>query len=79
MDVASGGLVTALVQIASGLGAISGVIQAAGVSPSQAPPEVILAVDLYGTALLLNLFGETVAPAGRPSSSPRCPATACPH
>ncbi len=64
VDVASRASVTALVQTASGLGAISGVIHAAGVSPSQAPPEVILAVDLYGTALLLELFGEVIAPGG---------------
>ena len=64
VDVASRASVTALVQAASGLGAISGVIHAAGVSPSQAPPEVILAVDLYGTALLLELFGEVIAPGG---------------
>ena len=41
-----------------------GLIQAAGVSPSQAPIEVILKVDLYGTALLLELFGDVMAQDG---------------
>lgn len=35
-------------------GDVSGVIHAAGVSPSQAPPATILRVDLYGTALVLE-------------------------
>ena len=39
-------------------------IHAAGVSPSQATPEVILAVDLYGTALVLEEFGNVIAPGG---------------
>lgn len=37
-----------LVEKASSLGDITGVIHAAGVSPSQAPIEAILKVDLYG-------------------------------
>jgi len=37
---------------------------AAGVSPSQAKVEVILAVDLYGTALVLEEFGNVVASGG---------------
>ena len=39
-------------------------IHAAGVSPSQAPPETILAVDLYGTALVLEEFGSVIARGG---------------
>jgi NAD(P)-dependent dehydrogenase (short-subunit alcohol dehydrogenase family) len=34
------------------------------VSPSQAPPEAILKVDLYGTALVLDRFGEVIADGG---------------
>jgi NAD(P)-dependent dehydrogenase (short-subunit alcohol dehydrogenase family) len=34
------------------------------VSPSQAPPEAILRVDLYGTALLLEEFGAIIASGG---------------
>jgi len=40
------------------------VIHAAGVSPSQAPPSAILQVDLYGTALVLEKFGNVVASGG---------------
>ncbi len=43
---------------------ITGVIHAAGVSPSQAPPETILKVDLYGTALVLEEFGNIIARGG---------------
>jgi len=45
-------------------GDITGVIHAAGVSPSQAPPATILAVDLYGTALVLEEFGNVIARGG---------------
>jgi NAD(P)-dependent dehydrogenase (short-subunit alcohol dehydrogenase family) len=64
VDVASRGSVEALVQMATGLGDVAGLIQAAGVSPSQASIETILKVDLYGTALLLDRFGGVVAPGG---------------
>jgi NAD(P)-dependent dehydrogenase (short-subunit alcohol dehydrogenase family) len=43
---------------------VSGVIHAAGVSPSQASPETILRVDLYGTALVLEAFGNVIARGG---------------
>lgn len=46
------------------IGDITGVIHAAGVSPSQAPPATILAVDLYGTALVLEEFGNVIASGG---------------
>jgi NAD(P)-dependent dehydrogenase (short-subunit alcohol dehydrogenase family) len=39
-------------------------IHAAGVSPSQAPPQTILRVDLYGTALVLEELGRVIAPGG---------------
>ncbi|MDI3212313.1 SDR family oxidoreductase [Arthrobacter sp. AL12] len=39
-------------------------MHAAGVSPSQAPPAAILAVDLYGTALVLEEFGNVIARGG---------------
>ena len=39
-------------------------INAAGVSPSQAPVEAILKVDLYGTAVLLEEVGKVIAPGG---------------
>jgi NAD(P)-dependent dehydrogenase (short-subunit alcohol dehydrogenase family) len=64
VDVSSRASVEALVQTATALGEVSGLIHAAGVSPSQAPPEVILKVDLYGTALVLELFGTVIARGG---------------
>jgi NAD(P)-dependent dehydrogenase (short-subunit alcohol dehydrogenase family) len=64
VDIASRASVEALVDMASSLGSVTGLIQAAGVSPSQAPIETILKVDLYGTALLLELFGGVMAPGG---------------
>jgi len=64
VDVASRASVHALVERASALGEVHGVIHAAGVSPTQAPPETILKVDLYGTALVLEEFGEVIAPGG---------------
>jgi NAD(P)-dependent dehydrogenase (short-subunit alcohol dehydrogenase family) len=39
-------------------------IHAAGVSPSQASPETILKVDLFGTALVLEEFGNVIVPGG---------------
>jgi len=64
VDVASRASVQALVEMATALGEVSGVIHAAGVSPSQASPETILKVDLYGTALVLEEFGRVIARGG---------------
>ncbi len=64
VDVAQRTSVGALVANAVALGDVAGVIHAAGVSPSQAPPATILAVDLYGTALVLELFGDVIAQGG---------------
>ena len=64
VDVSSRESVHALVQAATVLGDVTGVIHAAGVSPSQASPGTILAVDLYGTAVVLEEFGEVIAPGG---------------
>jgi NAD(P)-dependent dehydrogenase (short-subunit alcohol dehydrogenase family) len=64
VDVSSRGSVHALAQAAERMGRVMQVAQAAGVSPTQAPPEVVLAVDLVGTALVLEEFGRVVAPGG---------------
>jgi NAD(P)-dependent dehydrogenase (short-subunit alcohol dehydrogenase family) len=64
VDVSSRASVQALVATALALGEITGVIHAAGVSPSQASPATILHVDLYGTALVLELFGNVIAKGG---------------
>ncbi|MED3961322.1 SDR family oxidoreductase [Niallia taxi] len=45
-------------------GEITALINAAGVSPSQASIETILKVDLYGTAVLLEEVGKVIAPGG---------------
>lgn len=45
-------------------GDITMLVNAAGVSPSQAPIEAILKVDLYGTAVLLEEVGKVIAPGG---------------
>src|SRR5512133_4110260 len=64
VDVSARESVHALVETATGLGDVTGVIHAAGVSPSPASPETILSVDLYGTALVLEEFGNVIAPGG---------------
>ena len=64
VDVAQRASVDPLVTKAVALGDVTGVIHAAGVSPSQADPATILAVDLYGTALVLELFGNVIARGG---------------
>jgi NAD(P)-dependent dehydrogenase (short-subunit alcohol dehydrogenase family) len=64
VDVSSRASVNALVETAVALGNITGVIHAAGVSPSQASPATILKVDLYGTALVLEEFGNVIAAGG---------------
>jgi len=64
VDVSSRTSVQALVEAATKLGEVSGVIYAAGVSRSQASPETILKVDLYGTGLVLEEFGNVIARGG---------------
>src|SRR5271163_2589216 len=64
VDVSSREAVHALVATATGLGEVTGLIHAAGVSPSQASPATILKVDLYGTALVLEEFGNVIADGG---------------
>ena len=64
VDVASRASVEALVATATGLGSVTGLVHAAGVSPSQAPPATILRIDLYGVALVLETFGHVIARGG---------------
>jgi len=64
VDVSSRKSVHALVETATAIGAVTGVIHAAGVSPTQASPGTILKVDLYGTALVLEEFGNVIASGG---------------
>jgi len=64
VDISSRASIHRLVEAATALGEVIGVIHAAGVSPSQASPATILAVDLYGTAVLLEEFGDVIARGG---------------
>ncbi len=64
VDVSSRKEVHALAQQAASLGELTGLIHAAGVSPSQASPATILKVDLYGTALVLEEFGSVISTGG---------------
>ena len=50
MDLSSRASIQGMLETAQGLGPITMLVNAAGVSPSQASMETILAVDLYGTA-----------------------------
>ena len=64
VDVSSRASVHSLVEAATAIGDVSGVVHAAGVSPTQASPATILKVDLYGTALLLEEFGAVITRGG---------------
>jgi NAD(P)-dependent dehydrogenase (short-subunit alcohol dehydrogenase family) len=64
VDVSLRASVQALVATATRVGEVSGLIHAAGVSPTQAAPEMIFKVDLYGTALVLEEFGNVIARGG---------------
>ena len=64
VDVSSRDAVHALVDTATNLGRVIGLIHAAGVSPSQASVATILKVDLYGTALVLEEFGNVIEQGG---------------
>ena len=64
VDVSSRGNVESLAAAAAKLGDVTGLVHAAGVSPSQASIESILKVDLYGTALVLDTFGGIIAERG---------------
>lgn len=56
--------ILAVVEEARRWGDIVNVVNAAGVSPSQASVDEIFRVDMYGTSVLLEEFGKVVAPGG---------------
>ncbi|MCC8058311.1 SDR family oxidoreductase [Cloacibacillus sp.] len=64
MDLSSRESIMNLIAEARKYGEISDLINAAGVSPSQAPVETILKVDLYGTAVLLEEAGKVIKRGG---------------
>ena len=64
MDLSSRKSIKNIIKKAREYGEIKMLVNAAGVSPSQAPIEVILKVDLYGTAVLLEEVGKVIAKGG---------------
>lgn len=64
MDMSSRTSIQAMVQKATEYGEVKALVCGAGVSPSQAPIEVILQVDLYGTAVLIEEVGKVIAKGG---------------
>lgn len=64
MDLSSRASIMKLIATAQDYGEISMLVNAAGVSPSQAPIEAILKVDLYGTAVLLAEVGKVIKKGG---------------
>lgn len=64
MDLSSRESILAIIAEAQKYGEIKYLVNGAGVSPSQAPIEVILKVDLYGTAVLLEEVGKVIAEGG---------------
>ena len=63
-DLSSRESILNLISEARKFGEIAHLINAAGVSPSQAPIETILKVDLYGTAVLLEEVGKVIKAGG---------------
>jgi NAD(P)-dependent dehydrogenase (short-subunit alcohol dehydrogenase family) len=64
VDVSSRESVRSLAEAAAALGDVLQLVQAAGLSPAMAPPEAVLKVDLFGTALVLEEFGRVIATGG---------------
>lgn len=64
MDLSSRESIRNLITEAQKYGEIAMLVNAAGVSPSQAPVETILKVDLYGTAVLLEEVGKVIKAGG---------------
>lgn len=64
MDLSSRADILGLIDIARGYGELSMLVNAAGVSPSQASVDTILKVDLYGTAVLLDEVGKVIKNGG---------------
>lgn len=64
VDVTSRESVTDFVRLAAASGRVSSVVHTAGLSPQQASAEAILAVDLLGVALTLEVFEDVIDPGG---------------
>lgn len=63
-DISSRKSILNMIAAAQKYGEIAMLINAAGVSPSQASVETILKVDLYGTAVLLEEVGKVIKAGG---------------
>lgn len=63
-DISSRESILNFIEFGQKFGEIAHFINAAGVSPSQAPIEAILKVDLYGTAVLLEEVGKVIKEGG---------------
>jgi NAD(P)-dependent dehydrogenase (short-subunit alcohol dehydrogenase family) len=64
MDLSSRESIKAMVAEGQKYGEIKDMVIAAGVSPSQAPIETILKVDLYGSAVMMEEVGKVIAEGG---------------
>jgi NAD(P)-dependent dehydrogenase (short-subunit alcohol dehydrogenase family) len=64
VDVSSRASVRALAERAASLGKVMQVVNTAGLSPNMAPPEKVLEVDLYGSAVVFEEFERVIAPGG---------------
>ena len=64
MDLSNRESIKNIITEAQKYGEITMLVNAAGVSPSQAPIEAILKVDLYGTAVLLEEVGKVIVEGG---------------
>ena len=63
-DLSSRDSILTVISEAQKYGNIKHLVNAAGISPSQAPIENIMKVDLYGTAVLLEEVGKAIAEGG---------------
>lgn len=64
VDVTSRRSVAAVAKLAAEAGRVTTVVHTAGLSPQQASPEAVLAVDLLGVALMVDEFGPVIEPGG---------------
>lgn len=64
MDLGKRESIVAAIAMAQEFGPVTMLVNAAGVSPSQASIEQILRVDLYGTSVMLEEVGRVIAPGG---------------
>jgi NAD(P)-dependent dehydrogenase (short-subunit alcohol dehydrogenase family) len=64
MDLSSRESIRSMITEGEKYGDITDMVIAAGVSPSQAPVETILKVDLYGSAVMMEEVGKVIAEGG---------------